>query len=69
MQRKKKVSKIVRHPEFKSHNLDHDLAMLLTATKIEFSINTVEAIGLPTHASVENDVAVVSGWGETSVSI
>lgn len=64
-----KVGRIVRHPNFQYHNLNNDLAMLLTASKIKFDRNVVEAIALPKQASVENDVAIVSGWGKSSVSV
>lgn len=64
-----KVAQIFKHRKFDRSSYDHDLAMLFVTSKIKFELNVVDKIRLPTHKSVENDVAMVSGWGVTTVSL
>lgn len=63
-----KVAQIFKHRKFDKTFYEHDLAMLFVSSKIKFELNMVDKIRLATHESVENDVAMVSGWGMTTVS-
>ena len=63
------VAQMFKHEKFDKYHLENDLAMLYTSTKIRFDVNVVDKIRLPTHEPVDGEVAMVSGWGVTSVSV
>lgn len=63
------VSKIFVHESYSSLSLEHDIALLVTSKKIEFS-NKVAAISIaePNLNILPGKSALVSGFGTTSVS-
>lgn len=64
-----KVTQVFKHKRFDAIFYENDLAMLYTATKIKFERNVVDKIRLPAKESVENEIAMVTGFGVTSVSL
>lgn len=65
---KTKIAKVINHPEYNPELVENDLALLFTKSKMVFIQNVVDPIALPTQASRDDDVAMVSGWGITEVS-
>lgn len=61
-----KIAKVFKHPHLSDTNLENNMAMLMTLSKITFE--TAEPIAITIKPAVEGDVAIVSGWGDTDVS-
>lgn len=60
-------SDIFCHSGYSESTLSHDIALVKTATGIQFSAN-VAYIPLPTSAAGGGTAAIVSGWGKTSTN-
>lgn len=64
-----KVSDIFVHKKYNRNTFANDIAMLSTAARMKLSVNVAGPIALPTEAAVAEQIALVSGWGVTHVSI
>lgn len=62
-----KIAQVYKHPDYNAKDIENDLAMLLTSSKIVFQQGIAEPIALPVRETNVGDVAIVSGWGVTEV--
>ncbi|XP_064116269.1 transmembrane protease serine 11F-like [Macrobrachium nipponense] len=65
---KAKVSKVSVHPRYSRSTLQNDLAVLKLTEKVEYT-DRIRPICLPTtDINVEDQLAIVSGWGRNEVA-
>ncbi|ENN72470.1 hypothetical protein YQE_10812, partial [Dendroctonus ponderosae] len=58
-----KVAAILRHPDFKAGNLQHDLAVLVLQENLRFTKN-IDAICLPEPNLIPTQNCIATGWGK-----
>lgn len=60
----KTVAEVIVHKRFTRPNPNNDISLLIISGNLTFS-NKIQAAELPEHDIQSNEVAIISGWGQT----